>query len=224
MAQSGELIVITGPTGSGKTVTLEEHLARYHWIYGNVTLIKSEKDTRPTNGNSFSTNRPDLAETKRLSQIPKPIVAKKLKEVDIKNSVVIGIDEGQFFEDIERVLEWVVVQKKIVIVTILSLDWRGKPFNSLKIGGDPHTYATGVGIIIDHADCVERLRGTCKKCVEKAKAEGKPLSARKTRNAMYSARLTESKDLIEIGGADKYAAMCREHFMEHYKFEFYNDD
>jgi thymidine kinase len=218
MYRHGGLFFFVGPTGSGKTEQLEKELARYWFTHDKKVLaIKSKIDTRETNGNAFSTHRSDLSEVKRLSEIPW-ICVDSLEEVDIKDNHVYGIDEAQFFPDIERVLEWVMVHKKIVICTALNLDFRGLPFNCKRIEGDPHIYAGGVAIVREHADKTKYLFGTCAKCLEEHRKNG-TLETFNTKNAMYSARLTESKELIEIG--NKYAPMCRTHFMEHYKFEFY---
>jgi thymidine kinase len=221
MSRKGKLIVVSGPTGSGKSEYLEKELASYHYTHSKVIAIRSKIDTRETNGNAFSTHRADLAEAKRLPLI-QYISVDKLSEVEIDNWIVFGIDEGQFFPDLERVLEWVMKHGKIVIVSGLTLDFRGQPFNSIRIKDDPHVYARGMQTIMDHADKTKRLFATCVRCLEEHKKKG-TLEEFNVKNAMYSARLTHSNELIEIGGADKYAAMCREHFMKHYNFEFYHD-
>jgi len=97
---------------------------------------------------------------------------------------VVAIDEVQFFApSIVRVCQELVRHGSRVIVAGLDQDYRGEPFGSMPT-------------LLALADRVDKLTAVCTEC-------GRP--------ATKTQRLTVSKDQVEIGASDKYAARCREH-------------
>jgi len=109
---------------------------------------------------------------------------------DIKKYNVIIIDEGQFFPDLyKKVTEWVDKYPVHVVVSGLDGDSERSPFGDLLR-------------LIPHSEEVVRLNAYCSKC-------------RDGTIAHFSCRLKQSKEQISIGAADKYAPMCRRHYLKH---------
>ena len=95
------------------------------------------------------------------------------------------IDEAQFFPDLaEWVWKWVEDGKHVVCAG-LNGTFERKPF------GD-------VLELIPYADRVEVLMANCIKCGEKAP---------------FSRRIVDSQEERVVGGTEKYAPVCRKHFM-----------
>ncbi|AID46824.1 thymidine kinase [Penguinpox virus] len=97
---------------------------------------------------------------------------------------VIGIDEGQFFLDIVEFSESMANLGKIVIIAALNGDFKRELFGN-------------VCKLLPLAETVSSLTAICVKCY---------------REASFSKRITESKEVMDIGGKDKYMAVCRKCF------------
>jgi len=96
-------------------------------------------------------------------------------------SDVIGIDEGQFFPDLLEFCEEMANLGKTVIVSALDGDYKREPFDV-------------VAKVIPKAKEITKLTAICIFCKDEA---------------IYSKRLFQSDKLEEIGGLDKYKAVCR---------------
>lgn len=114
----------------------------------------------------------------------------KLKDVNdrIKNYDLIVIDEGQFFPDLkETVLQWVDINNKEVLIGGLDGDFK----------------RNSIGQIIElipHADKCKKISSLCKLCNNGNKA-------------IFTHRINNSKQQVQIGGADSYVPLCRNHYM-----------
>lgn len=99
---------------------------------------------------------------------------------------VVGVDEGQFFPDLISFCEFLANQNKIVIVAALDGTFQRKPFGQ-------------VLELIPMAEKVEKLNSICMHCCA---------------DAAFTKRITSDTPTVEIdiGGADKYAAVCRKCF------------
>jgi len=102
-------------------------------------------------------------------------------EAEVAKADVIGIDEGQFFPDIVSFSERMANSGKIVIVAALDGTFQRKPF------GD-------VLNLVPLAESVVKLNAVCVTCL---------------RDAAFSARLSTEEEVVVVGGAEKYAAVCR---------------
>eukprot|EP01027_Heterolobosea_sp_BB2_P011013 GEZU01016071.1.p1 GENE.GEZU01016071.1~~GEZU01016071.1.p1 ORF type:complete len:233 (-),score=50.43 GEZU01016071.1:284-895(-) len=100
----------------------------------------------------------------------------------IANVDVIGIDEGQFYADLVPFCESAANNGKVVIVAALDGTFQRLPFGS-------------VLDLIPKAESVTKLSSVCMICF---------------RDASFSKRIAGGSDVEEIGGADKYIAVCRE--------------
>lgn len=97
------------------------------------------------------------------------------------NFDVIGIDEGQFFTDIIDFSDTMANKGKVIIIAALDSTFERTPFNN-------------ICSLIPKAEVVLKLNSICTNC-------GK--------NASFSRRLTNEKEIKVIGGKDKYTVNCR---------------
>ncbi|KAL4648646.1 thymidine kinase, cytosolic [Arapaima gigas] len=96
-------------------------------------------------------------------------------------AAVVGIDEGQFFPDIVEFCEEMANMGKTVIVAALDGTFQRKPFGNILN-------------LVPLAESVVKLNAVCMECFKEAS---------------YTKRLGEEKEVEVIGGADKYQAVCR---------------
>lgn len=180
----GKIIVIIGPMCCGKTSELKRLIERYEIAKMKTYIIKSSIDTR-TKGLYCSTH--SLPGKRNGSKFKVDKAIKNLEEIDyfsdLKDVDVIGIVEGQFFEDLDIFVEMWANYGKIVIVESLSGDSNREQFGKL-------------AHLIPKCDVVEFKRAVCVNCGEDA-------SFSKKKNK------SKSQKQIEIGGTDTYEAVCR---------------
>ncbi|MBF6611435.1 MAG: thymidine kinase [Chryseobacterium sp.] len=100
---------------------------------------------------------------------------------------VVGIDEAQFFDSgIVEVANALANEGVRVVIAGLDMDFLGRPFGSM-----PNLMAT--------AEYVTKVHAICKR----------------TGNlANYSLRISEGKDLVELGETESYEAVSRRVFVE----------
>lgn len=94
---------------------------------------------------------------------------------------VIAIDEGQFFPDVVEACEFMANSGKTVIVAALDGTFHRKPFGR-------------VLELVPMAESVVKLNSVCMQCFG---------------NAAFTKRLGAEQEDVDIGGADKYSAVCR---------------
>jgi thymidine kinase len=163
---------------SGKSTYLKSQLTRYILAQKRCFCITHKKDLRYSTDDVMMTHDqisfPAFRATD-LSDVPSP----KLEEVD-----VIGIDEGQFFQDIyEFVKKWR-INGKIVIVAGLNGTWEIKPFENMSP-------------LFPMIEKITFLTAVCSLC-------GK--------DAPFSKRFGDEKELFIIGEKERYTARCGECF------------
>ena len=124
------------------------------------------------------------------SRMVKCIKLKKLCDLDyhtIINNDSFFIDEGQFFSDLYNMVSHLVdFYKKHVVVSGLDGDFKRKPFGQILE-------------LIPICDTVDKLRAYCIYC-------------KNGEYAPFTKRIFNSKDIIDIGGSDKYVPVCRLHY------------
>jgi len=121
------LIIETGPMYSEKTLALIRHLERYRHALDHVQAFYSSKDTRTIAGSI----RTRLLNTSVPAR-PLATITELLTHLDAATHVI-GIDEAQFFSDVDAVVSTVVhdlIRKRglRVIIAGLNLDYAGRPF------------------------------------------------------------------------------------------------
>lgn len=176
----GEIILITGPMYSGKTTTLISKLERFKRTGKKILVIKYINDLRYTNDNK-------LISHSKMEFCTECIYSQSLKDIDISAYDIIGIDEGQFFNDIVIVNEWANMDKKIII-SALNGTYKQTNFNNFEK-------------LYPYIDDIITLKAICSVCNEN--------DASFTYKKNKDININKSADIIDIGGDDKYIAICR---------------
>lgn len=199
MTSAGSLDVVTGGMFSGKSEELIRQLKRAVIAKKSIMVFKPVIDNRYSHEMVVSHSRQEIPACPWNQNDPLGILYNNSEwhqaQKDYNpfvtvewswNADVIGIDEAQFFgSDIITVVDTLVDMGKRVIVAGLDLDFRGEPFGSMPI-------------LMAKADHITHLTAICTVC-------GQP--------AIRTQRLDASSDeSVVIGGDDKYAARCRQHF------------
>jgi thymidine kinase len=127
--------LITGPMFSGKTQELLGKLSRHEAIGHKVLLICSKKDNRGDSGEAVQVGA-TTTHRKNPSSLSNATEISTLKLGDIPQSVIInhdaiGIDEGQFFPDLELAITWALNCKKILYVAGLLSTSEGTLFGKM---------------------------------------------------------------------------------------------
>ena len=194
----GSLTIIFGPMFSGKTTRLIQELTRFMDVTNKshntkCLLINHIFDDRneelgvSSHGSSF----------KGISDLIDVCKCENLESVDCKNYDVIGIDEGQFFSNIDIIHTWI-KSGKIVIISGLIADAFMQPFGKMNT-------------LITFADTVIQCHAICSECIKnKDKIITPDLLA--GMKAPFTFRLEASKEQISVGASDKYIPVCRYHY------------
>ena len=110
------------------------------------------------------------------------LAVNELREVGerVRDVDVVGIDEGQFFHDIAEFSERLANEGKVVVVAALNGTFQKEHFGN-------------VHLLYPKAESIDKLTAVCN-CGNEAH---------------FTKRFSESKEIIEVGGAEKYKAVCR---------------
>lgn len=178
------LDIIIGPMFSGKSSYLLSSIRKYKEINWPVFVITSALDKRYTTTAKIINHNRDYAEAN--------CAVKELYDIqsniEFLEAKVIIIEEGQFFPDLlEFVKEAVEVYEKHVIVAGLDGDAQRKPFGRMLE-------------LIPLADSIVKLKAFCKHCNNGTEA-------------LFTSKKVHDSNTVDIGGADKYEALCRKHFI-----------
>ena len=142
----------------------------------------------------FSTHNPifnsiDFKKKDKINENLTMIKVRDLSNITFESYDIIMIDEAHFFDDIIKFTKKLLDNKKHVIIATLIADYKGNKFGK-------------VLDLIPICDEVVRLESYCIECSKQ----------KKINKAIYSKRITKNKESIDIGGSDKYIAVCREHY------------
>ena len=193
----GKLELVLGTMFSGKTTYMLSKIAFFADLGFKILYINIEFDNR--SDSSFSTHNPFLnsKEYSKKGNIEKNVTmikTKKLTDIEFNEYDIVLIDESHFFDDLVDFVHKLLNNKKYVIVGSLIADFKGNKFgNTIEL--------------IPICDEVHRLQAYCGLCAKN----------KKCRVAIYSKRMSECKDTVEIGGSEKYVPVCREHYKENYE-------
>lgn len=184
----GRIDIIIGPMFSGKTSTLVERIDTLQQrtkkhAPPSVLIVKSDKDVRYS-AHHIVTHTGIHKPCHAVSSLHD--VYSTMKE-EYDSSTIIAIDEAQFFgsELVDFCTRAADEHHKHVIVAGLDGDFMRKKF----------------GFILDMipvADSVVKLTASCRYCDDQA---------------VFSLRLTESMEQEQIGGSERYVAVCRKHYV-----------
>ena len=178
------LTLVIGPMFSGKSSYLLSSIRKYREIDWSIYIITSSFDKRYTTETKIVNHNQESCNA--------DIAVEKLSDVsekkDYLESKVVIIEEAQFYPDlVEFVLEAVELYDKHVIVAGLDGDASRKPFGSLLE-------------LIPYADTIVKLKALCKICNDGTEA-------------LFTSKKVHDNATIDIGGSNKYEALCRKHFI-----------
>lgn len=181
---------------SGKTTELIRQLQRYNSIGHHCICITSTKDTRNNNksikthtGKEFTSQKVPF-----LIKLPQGYITipyeQSLPYLHY-NANVVGIDEGQFFDDIVEFVNEMLNKKYHIIVAGLVGDYKQKKFGYLSE-------------LIPLADTITFKTALCVQCKDGTAAP-------------FTKRKNITHDVQElVGGKDLYEAVCRKHLNNKY--------
>ncbi|KAJ3451828.1 thymidine kinase cytosolic [Anaeramoeba flamelloides] len=171
----GQIQLILGPMFGGKSSELMRRIEKYSLANKKCRIIKFARDMR------YSIDKCSSHDKVMMDAVP---CAGRLftAEDKIKDCDVVGIDEGQFFEDIVEFAEHLANKGKVVIVAALDGTFERKPFGS-------------VLELVSKAEQVIKLNAVCMITYK---------------DAPFSKRISQEKELQVIGGSDKYLAVSRQ--------------
>uniref|UniRef100_A0AC35TJU5 Thymidine kinase n=1 Tax=Rhabditophanes sp. KR3021 TaxID=114890 RepID=A0AC35TJU5_9BILA len=170
----GMIHLLVGPMFSGKSTELFRLTNRQYLGGKTVVIVKYAKDVRYNN---------EYASTHdRLTK--EAISAIHLKDIfdEIKQFEVIGIDEGQFFDDVTEYCEKLANLGKFVYVAALDGDFKRKPFPSIT-----NLYPL--------SEKINKMHAVCRSCGN---------------IASFTFRTIVNDTVEVIGGSEMYKAVCRE--------------
>ncbi|TNV75953.1 hypothetical protein FGO68_gene12760 [Halteria grandinella] len=170
----GHIQLICGPMFAGKSTELLRRLKRYEIGGHRILRVKFADDTRYSSDSISTHDR----------QTSKAVGAKLLSEIgDLwTNFDVIGIDEGQFFDDVATFAESAANTGKVVIVAALDTTCVRTMFETIVQ-------------LLPKCEKVKKLQAICRGC---------------NHQASFHIRKAPKHVTQMIGGEDMYKPMCRE--------------
>lgn len=161
--------LIIGPMFSGKSSELLRRLTRYKIAGKKTLLLRPNRDTR-----GF------LTHDNKENSVSQTFVDSIADFKDLYDYDVIGVDEGQFFPDLQLIDKWADMGIT-VIVSALNGTSEKKPFQSVQD-------------IIPLSDHITKLSAVCTNCGE---------------DAQFSFYKDGNKNSDIVVGEDEYTALCR---------------
>ena len=189
---------ILGPMAVGKTTELVKRLSVENATGARVICINHIKDER-CGKNEISTHSVILN-----TKVLKCIKLERLADFsDIANYDVIGIEEAQFFPDIDQfVRKWVLENRKMIIISALTGDFKlgvfGEVYKLLPLFGPNIT----------------SLTGRCVRCLAKGKSRFECIGGYTSLKA-HEMQVGDSN--VIIGGTDIYETLCLDCYIEQNK-------
>lgn len=185
----GSLELIGGPMYSSKSSTLLGQLTRDLAINRHVLYINHSFDTRSIE--PFSTHHPLFkpnVNLERLTMMKCPTLP-TMEEVSMYDTI--GIDESQFFENLMIVVDYVEKLNKRIVVCGLV--------------GDSNRHNFGQFLnLLPYAEHFTQLQALCSVCGKDKLAVPAP----------FTHRIINDNHQINVGGNDKYMAVCRQHYIQ----------
>lgn len=178
----GHIELFIGPMTSGKSTEMMLRVSRYTHAGGQPLIIRFAMDNRYSGGRKGLATSHDQMTMSAISVASDGLCLDKID--GLKEANVVGIDEGQFFNGLANFCDTLASMGKIVIVAALDSTFERKPFQETMN-------------LIPLAEKVVKMHGVCVGCQE---------------DASFSRRLGDNKELIDIGGDDKYICVCRSCF------------
>jgi thymidine kinase len=195
----GYLEIIIGTMFSGKTSYLLHKISQMIELDLRVLYINIDLDNRSDKNYSTHNVFLDITDCKKKDKIEKNLTMIKvgnlmhvLPETFIEYDVIM-IDEAHFFKELVLFTKILLENKKNIFIGSLIADYMGNKFgNALEL--------------IPICNNIVKLDSYCVECSKK-KIYNKAVFSKK-----ISGKDVEGNKVVDIGGADKYIPVCREHF------------
>lgn len=135
---------------------------------------------------------------KGLSDKVDAISSPTLLDIDVSKYKIIACDEAQFFDDLVPAVKlWLSMGKHIICA---GLD-----------GNSDMNKFGHISELVHLADRFEKLRAVCVVCMNETLAKGEVITPCNTVPAPFTKKIVQGGGEIDIGGSDKYIAVCRKH-------------
>lgn len=190
------LFVFTGGMFCGKTTKLLQEVGRFSDLskQNKTLIINSSVDVR--NEEHIISSHSSLY--KGLNGKIDVISISNLLDANVDEYFVIGIDEANFFPDlVPAVRKWLEIGKNIICVG-LDGDYKMEQFGH-------------ISELLPMADSFIKLTAICSVCLSQLIGKGENITPLNITPAPFTKKLYRDDQLIDIGGNDKYAPVCRKH-------------
>jgi len=175
------LEIVVGPMFSGKTTYALSYIRRQQSIGKKVLVIKPTIDSRYTLKSEIASH--DLQKIEASTWNPD---LELMITGDIVKHDCIVLEEAQFFKGLRNYVEKLLFHfEKQVLIVGLDGDANQKPFGEIMT-------------CVPFAISLTKLNALCKICLD-----GTP--------APFTKKLIHDEKLIDVGGSEKYASVCRKH-------------
>jgi thymidine kinase len=197
----GYLEIIIGTMFSGKTSYLLHKISQMIELDLRVLYINIDLDNRSDKNYSTHNVFLDITDCKKKDKIEKNLTMIKvgnlmhvLPETFLEYDVIM-IDEAHFFNELVNFTKILLDNKKNIFIGSLIADYMGNKFgNALEL--------------IPICNNIVKLDSYCVVCSKK-KIYNKAVFSKKISG---KGGMGDARDIVDIGGADKYIPVCREHF------------
>ena len=177
--------IIIGPMFSGKSTELLRRTSRYEAIGKKILLINHSNDSRTTD--FIQTHSKQTRKAIKVSSLM-PL----LENDDYLQADVIGIDESQFFTDLQNFISIAEYNNKIFIIAGLDGDYKRRPIGQILS-------------LIPMCDTVDKLTS-----LDMMDKDGSP--------GLFTKRLGDSDELVVIGAENEYISVNRKNYL-YYKIK-----
>lgn len=197
------LKVYCGPMYSCKSKTMMGEINRWSDVNKQKALmINHQFDNRDTK--HVISSHSSLY--KGLSDRMDSISCQQLSTVDVSSYTIIGIDEINFFNDVEDLVNTIktwIDQGKHIICAGLDSDHQMEPFGY-------------ISHLLHLSDSFTKLNAICDICKEELILQGVIVTPVNSTPAPFTKKISHGDQLlysnvVDIGGHDKYIAVCRKH-------------
>lgn len=183
----GSITLITGPMFSGKTTELLRTVRVSQIANGKCCVVRPMMDTRWDENEVHTHYSAQKHGVKGYSIDEGDIVVTenlmdKIELFTQNEYDVVAIDEGQFFKDLQPACTYMATKGIHVVVAALNGDSNQKGFDS-------------VTQLYPHCENINMLKAICMHC--------------RSREASFSVKLSAGGPQVDVGGSDKYMAVCR---------------
>ena len=177
--------IIIGPMFSGKSTELLRRTSRYEAIGKKVLHINHSNDSRTMD--FIQTHSKQTRKAIKVSSLM-PL----LENDDYLQADVIGIDESQFFTDLQNFISIAEYNNKIFIIAGLDGDYKRRPIGQILS-------------LIPLCDTVDKLTS-----LDMMDKDGSP--------GLFTKRLGDSDELVVIGAENEYISVNRKNYL-YYKIK-----